>query len=319
MELELSELRSFLTLADQLHFGRAADSLHLSQPALSKQMQRMEAKLGGPLFTRRYRKVSLTPAGTVLRERGQQIVRDAENAEQLARLAIHGEAGLLRVGFGIASLASGLPELIMSFRKRYPSAHVTMRDMSTPNQIESLLRGEIDAGFVRLPVLDARVDYAAVLEERLVVAYNPKGDFRPTAGLSSLREAPFVVHSRAMSASLYDHIVRTCRAAGFAPRIVQEANELFTVLNLVRAGLGVSLVPSSARLMRVPQVRLAETRVEEATWPIGIAWKREEVVAPLVARFVRLARDWYARLSPRAALQPLPLPFRGREQSSSRS
>jgi DNA-binding transcriptional LysR family regulator len=259
----------------------------------------MEVKLGGPLLIRRYRKVSLTPAGVVLRDRARQILRDAASSEQLVKLAIRGEAGLLRVGFGIASLASGLPELILNFRKRYPHAHMTMRDMSTPSQIESLLRGEIDAGFVRLPVLDDRVVWAAVLEERLVVAYNPKGDFRPTAGLASLRGAPFVVHSRATSASLYDHIVRTCRAAGFEPRIVQEVNELFTVLNLVRAGLGVSLVPNSARLMRVPQVRLAETRVEEARWSVGIAWKKEETVAPLVARFVELARDWYARLGPR--------------------
>lgn len=300
MELELSDFRSFLALADHLHFGRAAESLHVSQPALSKQIQRMEAKLGGPLLTRRYRKVGLTPAGAVLREQAQQIVRDAENAEQLSRLAIHGEAGLLRVGFGIASLASGLPELILSFRKRFPHAHITMRDMSTQNQIESLLRGEIDAGFVRLPMVDDRLASAAVLEDRLVVAYNPKGDYHPMAGLASLSGAPFVVHSRATSASHYDHIARTCRAAGFAPRIVQEANELFTVLNLVRAGLGVSLVPSSARLMRVPQVRLAETRVEEAKWSIGVAWRREEPVAPLVVRFVKLTQDWYARLGPRA-------------------
>ena len=299
MDLELSEMHSFLTLADGLHFGRAAETLHVSQPALSKQIQRMEAKLGGPLLVRRYRKVSLTPAGVVLRDRAKQVLRDATTSEQLVKLAIRGEAGLLRVGFGIASLASGLPELILNFRKRYPHAHMTMRDMSTPSQIESLLRGEIDAGFVRLPVLDDRVEWAAVLEEHLVVAYNPKGDFRPTAGLASLRGAPFVVHSRATSASLYDHTVRTCRAAGFEPRIVQEVNELFTVLNLVRAGLGVSLVPSSARLMRVPQVRLSETRVEEARWSVGIAWKKEEAVAPLVARFVELARDWYARLGPR--------------------
>lgn len=299
MDLELSEMLSFLTLADGLHFGRAAETLHVSQPALSKQIQRMEAKLGGPLLVRRYRKVSLTPAGVVLRDRARQILRDAASAEQLARLAMRGEAGLLRVGFGIASLASGLPELVMSFRKRYPHAHMTMRDMSTPSQIDSLLRGEIDAGFVRLPVLDERVAWVPVLEEHLVVAYSPKGDFRPTAGLSSLRGAPFVVHSRATSASHYDHVLRTCRAAGFEPRIVQEVSELFTVLNLVRSGLGVSLVPNSARLMRVPQVRLAETRVEEAKWTVGIAWKKEESVAPLVARFVELARDWYARLGPR--------------------
>jgi len=300
MDLELADLRAFLALSDALHFGRAAESLHISQPALSKQVQRMETRLGGALLTRRYRKVALTPAGIVLRDHAKQILRDAESAEQLSRMAIRGEAGMLRVGFGIASLASGLPELILSFRRRYPQAHITMRDMSTPNQIESLLRGEIDAGFVRLPVLDDRVDWAPVLEERLVVAYNPKGGYRPVAGLPSLSAAPFVVPSRATSVSLYDHIVRTCRAAGFAPRIVQEANELFTVLNLVRAGLGVSLVPSSARLMRVPQLRLAETRIEEAKWSIGVAWKREEPVAPLISRFVKLARDWYARLAPRA-------------------
>ena len=177
-----------------------------------------------------------------------------------------------------------------------------MRDMATPAQIEALVSGEIDAGFIRLPVLDDRVAWAPVLEEHLVVAYNPRGDFRPTAGLASLRGAPFVVHSRATSASFYDHIVRTCRAAGFEPRFVQEVNELFTVLNLVRAGLGVSLVPSSARLMRVPQVRLADTRVDEAKWSVGLAWKKADSVAPLVARFVELARDWYARGGPQPAV-----------------
>ncbi len=298
MDLELGEMLSFVTLAEQLHFGRAAETLHVSQPALTKQLQRMERKVGGPLIVRRYRKVTLTPAGVVLRDQATQILRDATSLEQLVKLAIHGEAGLLRVGFGIASLAAGLPELVLSFRKRYPFAHLTMRDMSTPSQLESLVRGEIDAGFVRLPVLDDRIAWSAVLDERLMVAYNPKSDFRPTAGLASLRGAPFVVHSRATSASLYDHIVRTCRAAGFEPRIVQEVNELFTVLNLVRAGLGVSLVPHSARLRRVPQVRLAETRIEEAKWSVGVAWKKEETTAPLVARFVDLAKDWYAR--PRA-------------------
>src|ERR1035437_9489928 len=98
MDLELSDMLSFLTLADQLHFGRAADTLHVSQPALSKQVQRMEAKLGGALLVRRYRKVSLTPAGIVLRDRAKQVLRDAGNAEQLVKLAIHGEAGLLQVG-----------------------------------------------------------------------------------------------------------------------------------------------------------------------------------------------------------------------------
>ena len=177
----------------------------------------------------------------------------------------------MRVGFGIASLASGLPEIILSFRKRYPCTRITMRDMSTHNQIESLLGGEIDAEFVRLPMLDDRIASAAVLKDRLVVAYNPKGDYRPTAGLASLSGAPFVLHWRATSASRYDHITRTCRASGFAPTIVQQANALFTVLHLVRAGLGVTLVP---RCPAYRTIRQAHTTLVRAARPplVGLGW-----------------------------------------------
>ena len=108
MALELSELRSFLVLAQHLHFGEAAEALHVSQPALTKQIQKLEAKVEGPLLVRGYRRVSLTPAGEILRDRAQSLLREAEMAEEIARLAVQGKAGLLRIGFGIASLAAGL-------------------------------------------------------------------------------------------------------------------------------------------------------------------------------------------------------------------
>jgi DNA-binding transcriptional LysR family regulator len=239
MELDLGELRSFVVLADQLHYGRAAELLHISQPALTKQMQRLEARIGGALIKREYRRVTLTQAGQVLRERARQLLHDAERAAEMSRLAVQGEAGLLRVGFGIASLAAGLPELVLSFRQRHPHVHLTMRDMSTSDQIEALLSGEIDVGFVRLPIRDPSIMTVPMLEERLVIAYSPKTPFHSgAAALSSFRAAPFVVCSRSTSTSMFDHIVSTCRAGGFAPRIVQEVNEIFTVLHLVRAGLG---------------------------------------------------------------------------------
>ncbi len=288
MALELSELRAFLVLADHLHFSHAAEVLHVSQPALTKQMQRLEAKVSGRLLVRGYRKVALTPAGEILRDRARRLLREAEVAEQMARLAVHGKAGVLRIGFGIGSLAAGLPDMLMRFRQQFPEVQVFMRDMSTPNQIEALHQGDIDVGFVRLPVESAELVTVPVLEEMLVAAI-PRGmSYRK--GLADLRNEPFVVISRSSSVSFFDHLVQTCRAAGFSPRIVQEVNELLTVLFLVQAGAGVSLVPSSASRMRVPNVRLLDTHLAEAKWRIGLTWRKRDQSDPLVRNFVSLAR-----------------------------
>jgi len=288
MTLELSELRSFLVLAHHLHFGQAAEALHLSQPALTKQIRKLESKIGGSLLLRGYRRVSLTPAGEILRDRAQRLLREAETAEEIARLAVHGKAGLLRIGFGIASLAAGLPDILTRFRQQFPAVQVSMRDMSTPNQIEALEQGDIDIGFVRLPVERTDLVTVPVLEERLVAAIPQGMPYRK--GLACLRSEPFVVIARSVSASFVDHLVRTCQAAGFSPRIVQEAVELFTVLNLVRGGVGVSLVPRSANLMHVPNVRLMDTGLEEAKWQIGLAWRKSDPLDPLVRNFIRLVR-----------------------------
>lgn len=288
MALELDKLRSFLVLAHHLHFGEAAEALHVSQPALTKQIQKLESKLGGPLLMRGYRRVSLTPAGEILRDRAQNLLREVEMAEEMARLAVRGKAGLLRIGFGIASLAAGLPDILTQFRQHFPAVQVTMRDMSTPDQIEALEHGGIDVGFLRLPVERSDLVTVPVLEERLVAAI-PRG-MAYRKGLAGLRNEPFVVISRSVSASFVDHLVRTCRAAGFSPRIVQEANELFTVLNLVRGGAGVSLVPRSANLMHVPNVRFRDTGLDEAKWKIGLAWRKADPLDPLVHNFVRMVR-----------------------------
>jgi DNA-binding transcriptional LysR family regulator len=300
MPLELTELRSFLVLAQHLHFGEAAGALHVSQPALTKQIQKLEAKVEGPLLVRGYRRVTLTPAGEILLERAQTLLREAEMVEEITRLAVQGKAGLVRIGFGIASLAAGLPDILTRFRQRFPAVRVSMRDMSTPDQIEALGHGTIDVGFVRLPVEHPDLVTVPVLEERLVAAIPQGLPYR--RGLAGLRNEPFIVISRSVSVSLFDHVVRTCRAAGFNPRIVQEANELFTVLNLVRGGVGVSLVPRSANVMHVPNVRLLDTGLDEAKWKIGLAWRNAVPLDPLVQNFIRVVRQARS-VSPTGALK----------------
>ena len=135
---------------------------------------------------------------------------------------------------------------------------------------------------------DDRLVMRQVLKERLVAALGPRSPWVPKLGLRSVAGEPFIIIARPRSASFYDHALSVCAAAGFAPRIVQEAGELFTVLSLVRAGLGVSLVPRSAALMRLPGVRFRELTISKAAWNIALAWHRDSDDAPLVRRFVEM-------------------------------
>ncbi|MGA2653587.1 MAG: LysR substrate-binding domain-containing protein [Terracidiphilus sp.] len=292
MALELNDLRSFLVLSEQLHFRRAAEILHISQPALSKQILRLENLLGGQLLNRRSRGLHLTSAGQVLLQHARQVIEDSDSVERITRLALKGEAGTLRVGFGIAVLARGLPNLMLRFRKRFPNVDLSVRNMSTSDQTQALCDRKIDVGFVRLPIRAEEIETIPVVNEQLMIVLSEQATHNVKSGLSALSYAPFILPSRADSASFYDHVFRTCRAAGFVPKVVQEADEFFTILNLVRSGLGVSIVPSAVRLMRVPQIRYAETRVAEAEWSIGIAWNRRCPPSVLMENFIQMARKF---------------------------
>jgi DNA-binding transcriptional LysR family regulator len=285
MNLEFAELRQFLVLAEELHFRKASKRLFVSQPALSKQIQRLEEKVGGPLFARTRRKVALTEAGRVLIPLAQELLRDSEIAFDLAKEAAEGRAGTLRIGFGIATVSEILPRTILRFRRAYQHVELQMRDMSTPSQIAALLEGKIDVGIVRWPIAHSELDSLPLFRERLVAATPRSMPYRPKEGLASLRDRPFISLPRSASHTFHDHVLALCRSAGFAPRVVQEASELFTILNLVRAGLGVSLVPSSAVRMHVPGIRFHDLRTPEAEWRIGVAWNKLSEKRELISRF----------------------------------
>jgi DNA-binding transcriptional LysR family regulator len=299
MNVDLEDLQALLVLAETLHFGRAADRLHVSQPALSKRIRRMEAWIGGPLLVRGYRDVRLTEAGRLLASRGRHIIEEAAATMALTQRAARGEAGLLRIGFGIASIFGLLPDVLLRFRRAHPDVQLHLRDMSTPDQIEALVSGEIDIGFIRHRVTDDRLQMRHVLNERLVAALGPHSRWSARAGLRSVAPEPFIIIARSRSASFYDHVLSVCAAAGFAPRIIQEADELFTVVSLVRAGLGVSLVPRSAALMRLPGVRFHELGLPEAAWNIALAWHRDSDRVPLVRRFLEAVPASVARVAAR--------------------
>lgn len=297
-DLDSGELRSFVTLAEQKHFGRAAALLGVSQPALTKRVQRLEDKVGGALLLRSYRDVQLTGPGQVLLDRARQLVRDADRALQAARAAVKGNAGLLRIGYGVSSIAQLLPEVLLRFAKTHPLVQIDMRDMSSPAQWLALANDEIDLGFIRTPAgpgaaapSNQQTEEVPILRERLVAAVGPRSAWRDNLGLASLREQPFVVNAREVSTSYYDHVVALCHRAGFTPRIVAESNELYSLLQLVRAGLGVALVPRSCGAMRVPRVGFKSIRLPEASWTIALVRQRVAAPRPLLDAFVRVARE----------------------------
>jgi len=291
--MELRLLRSFQVLAEQGNFGRAARALHLSQPALTKQIRQLEEEVGAPLFDRGRHGARLTPVGALLAADVAPLLRHAEGVLERIRRAGRGDTGELRLGFGVATRLL-VPRLVSRFRRAHPQVHVTLADMSSPDQLDALERGALDVGFVRLPV-DRRLAVLPVGEDRLVLAV-PEARRAELARRppQALADEPFVEIAPSRSSSLHAHVLRVCESHGFRPRVVQSATELFTVLALVAAGMGVAIVPSSVRTSRVDGIAYLPLETREARWRVGAAWAASGQ-NPVRDAFVALLREDLAR------------------------
>lgn len=285
MQLETRDLASFAVLAELLHFGRAAARLHVSQPALSKRIKSLEEKIGGPLLVRNRRGVTLTPAGTMFYKDCRRVTRDLDIALEAARAATSGELGKLRLGVGISTVLSLVPRALLKFREARPGVEIEVADMSTPDQIEALIAGRLDVGFVRLPVNHSQLAIRKVLTERLTIATSAK--FAGPVTMKGIQEQAFILIDRGVSATYHDHCISLCDRSGFAPRIVYEANDTFTILNLVSAGIGVSLVPRAARAMQIAGVKFAPVHDKYADWDIGMAWNKK-LESEIIRKFAEI-------------------------------
>jgi DNA-binding transcriptional LysR family regulator len=290
MNLEFSELHAFVVLAGKLHFRKASEQLFLSQPALSKKIQRLEEKLKGALFVRSRRKVALTDAGISFLPKAAKLLQYAEDAVRETQAAIEGRAGTLRIGFGIASVSDILPRTILRFRKLYPEVELQMREMPSPSQVSSLIESRLDVGILRMPLTNRKLISVPLFSEHLVLATPADVLYRPKEGINGFRNSGFIFVSPSVSETFHDRVLSLCLRAGFTPRVVQEANEILTILHLVRAGVGVSLVPRSAVRLKVPGVRFHELGWKEPLWRIGIAWNRNSEKLPLISRLVKVVQ-----------------------------
>ncbi len=286
--MEVHQLRSFVALAERLHFGETAKALHVSQPALTKRLRQLESGVGAPLLERGRHGARLTGVGRLFLPEAQALVQAWDAAERRIQRAAAGDLGTLQVGFGFHTYEL-VPRVVARLKKAAPGVHVCLRDMSTGEQVAELQAGTLDVGFVRLPV-GPGLETLPVVEDELVVASArtlpaSPGQFR----LKACAEDPFVLLSRQRSPTFRRHVERLCAKGGFAPRVLQETNDIPTLLALVRAGIGLGFVPLSACRPRPVGIRIHRLRDREACWPVGAAWRAGET-SPLRERFLTMLR-----------------------------
>lgn len=295
MNIELRQLRYFVAVAEENHFGRAAARLHMTQPPLSQTIQSLENALGAPLFARTKRTVALTPAGAALLPEARRILQQASALPDLVRRAASGESGLLSLSFVSTADYSVLPPLLREFRERYPQAQIDLREATTDIQLDDLMQGRIDAGLLIPPLHEkakAELDYMTILSEPLILAA-PQGT-KPLRGktavsLNTVADMPIIIFPRRIAPAFHDAILGCFRDAGLTPRIGQEAIQMQTIVSLVSAGMGIALVPQSVSNLKRPGVEYKPLSHRTATIETGVAWRRDNM-SPVLRSFLELLR-----------------------------
>jgi len=280
--MELRHLRYFAAVADTCHFGRAAERLHMAQPALSQAIRQLEAELGAPLFTRTTRQVSLTPAGEFFLDEAHRVLGAVDDSVRGVRRIAGGRLGLVRVGFTGTAAFSHLPEIARTVKRTLPGVALEVHaDLLTPDQCDGLRAGSLDLGVLRPPVRGDGIALRSLEAEPLILAV--PADHRlavePVVSMADLRAEDFIVYS-AKDSVVNDAVLRSCQAAGFSPHREHEAAGTAVLLALVAGGLGVSVIPASARALPLAGVVFRDL-VDAGAVELALAWKSDNE-SPLV-------------------------------------
>ncbi len=290
--MELRHLRYFSTVATELHFGRAAEKLHIAQPPLSKQIQDLEAELGFELFNRTKRSISLTPAGQAFLIEVNQIFQQLDRAIDIGRKTSRGELGQISIGFVGSATYNILPVILQQFRDRYPHVQIELHELTTDRQLIWLREGRIDIGLIRPPMIGVGFASQIIFRESLVVALPIDHHLAEldTIELSSLATEPFILFPRQLAPGLYDPIIAICQAAGFSPQVVQECIQMQTIVSLVSANMGVSILPESiqeAQRQGVVYKPIVASFGIEKLATIAIVWRLNDD-SPTIDRLLEL-------------------------------
>lgn len=289
--MELRHLRYFAAVAETCHFGRAAERLHMAQPALSQAIRQLEAELGTPLLVRTTRQVRLTPAGEFLQREALRLLGSLDDSLRSVRRIAEGRKGVVRLGLTGTAAFSHLPRIARLVKHELPEVALEIRaDLLTPAQCEALRDGTLDLGVLRPPLTGEGLESREIEVEPLVLAV--PADHRlasePVVSMSDLRTEGFVLYGNRDSA-VNDAVLRSCERAGFAPRREHEAPGTAVLLALVAAGLGVALVPGSVRAVPLAGVVFREV-TDAGSISLALAWRRGEA-SPVTVSVIDTLND----------------------------
>ena len=288
---DLSQLRCFVAVAEELHFGRAAVRLNLTQPPLSRQIQVLEHIIDAALLERTSRSVKLTPAGRSFLPEARRILKLAEDAAQIARRIASGKSGSLKIGFTAAAAYGFLPDLVAACRTTLPEADLSLQEMVSGEQIEALVSGQIDAGLLRPPIARPELATRRVVAEALFAAV-PRRHRLAAAETVSIKDfdgQPFIMYSPSEARYFHDLLVAQFMRAEVLPRYVQHLSQIHSMLSMVRAGLGLAIVPEAATSLRIADVKLRPLKMRNTT-PVELflVWRRDHE-NPLLPSLVEIA------------------------------
>jgi len=289
--MELRHLRYFVAVAEECHFGRAAERLHIAQPPLSQQIKQLEHDLGVQLLVRSTRKVELTPAGLRYLDRARAILASVDSAGDEAARVASGELGRLGIGFTGSATYELLPRLARALREDFPGIDLDLRgEMLTPAQIEALLEKTIDLGFLRPPVRARDLD-VRVLRREPLIAVLPEGHglaSKSSVKLRELRDEPFVCYPSHHRSVVYDAVLDACQRVGFRPSEVLEVAETSTLVAFVAAGMGVALVPASVQHLKITGAEYRPLSGDTEEVELALATRANER-SPHIARVLKRA------------------------------
>jgi DNA-binding transcriptional LysR family regulator len=290
--VEIRHLRYFVAVAEELHFGRAAQRLGMAQPPLSQQIRRLEQELGVQLLQRTKRRVQLTEPGRAFLDEARKVIAQVGIAVEVAQRTGRGEVGRLAIGFLGAATFGLLPSILKAFRDRFPEVEIELHELKTSELVQALHQGRIHVGLLRMPVNDELLSVEPILQEKLVVALpeqHPLAE-KPLVAFRDLAGEAFLLPPRQLAAGFYEQLVDLSQQAGFSLRIGAEASQLQTILNLVAAGMGITVVPESVMQMGGRGVVFKRLPEPAPTMEIAVAWRRDDPSQVLHA-FLEVVRE----------------------------
>ena len=296
--MELRHLRYFVAVAEEMHFGRAAQRLHIVQPALSKQISALERELGVLLFSRTKRSVAFTPAGAAFYNEARDVLRRVDRARERVELTAAGALGTLDIGFAGPAMWAILPPLLRAHREAFPGVHLHLHEVGSGPQIRLLREGKLNAGFVRVAGDDEMLEFRPVWRDGIVVALPEEHPLAQggKVDLAELADERFILVSRSYAPGFHDDCMALCESYGFTPTVVEEGNTPAALFGMVAAGLGVTLAPSCELNVPWRGVTFQHPTRDPIVVEFAVAYRRSDD-SPTLAAFLTTVDEVVAELA----------------------